>query len=75
MSSQSELGEFFTELKRKLWSVDTASEYSGFHRNHVRNRLSNGDILGVKLGRDWWTTKEAVDLYLETDRRPGPKTD
>lgn len=75
MSSQSDLKEYFAELKRNLWSVETAAAYSGFHVNHVRNRLSNGDILGVKLGRDWWTTKEAVDLYLETDRRPGPKTE
>ena len=75
MSSQGELKEYFAELKRNLWSVETAADYSGFHANHVRNRLSNGDILGVKLGRDWWTTKEAVDLYLEMDRRPGPKTD
>lgn len=75
MHSRSELKEFFGELKRNLWSVETAAGYSGFHVNHVRNRLSTGDILGVKLGRDWWTTKEAVDMYLELDRRPGPKTD
>jgi len=75
VSRQSELGEFFTELKRKLWSVETAANYSGFHQNHIRNRLSSGAIFGVKLGRDWWTTKEAVDLYLEADRRPGPKTE
>ncbi len=75
MSSRSELKAFFGELKSNLWSVETAAEYAGFHANHVRNRLNTGDILGVKLGRDWWTTKAAVDLYLELDRRPGPKTD
>ena len=75
MPSRSELQEFFAELKRELWSVETAATYAGFHANHIRNRLSKGDILGVKLGRDWWTTKAAVDLYLEMDRRPGPKTD
>ena len=74
MPSRSELQAFFAELKRELWSVETAAAYAGFHANHIRNRLNNGDILGVKLGRDWWTTKAAVDLYLEQDRRPGPKT-
>lgn len=75
MSTREELEDFFAEVNRRLWSVDAAATYSGFHRNHIRNRLTKGEILGLKLGRDWWTTKEAVDLYLEQDRRPGPKSE
>ena len=73
--SWSELDQFFAELEKKLISVKQASDLSGFDASHVRHLLINRKLLGIKLGRDWWTTQEAVDLYLETDRRPGPKTD
>ena len=75
MSSWGELEQFFSGLEKKLISVDDASERSGLADGHLRHLLKRQKLLGVKLGRDWWTTNEAVDLYLETDRRPGPKVE
>jgi hypothetical protein len=75
VSSQDELDRFFTELEQKLISVEVASKHSGLAEGHIRYLLQRKKLSGVKLGRDWWTTLEAVDLYLKTERRPGPKTD
>lgn len=75
MPSLGELERFFAELESKLISVRQASEMSGFQTSHIRNLLVTKRMLGIKLGRDWWTTREAVEAYLQTERRPGPKTD
>lgn len=75
MLSQGKLEQFFAELESKLISVQQASDLSGFQPSHVRNLLVTKRMLGIKLGRDWWTTQEAVEAYLQTERRPGPKTD
>ena len=32
-----------------------------------------GKVAGVRLGRLWFTTAEAVDAYLAKGHRPGPK--
>lgn len=75
MPSQGELEQFFAELESKLISVQHASDISGFQPSHIRNLLVTKRMLGIKLGRDWWTTREAVEMYLQTERRPGPKTE
>lgn len=75
MPDQSNLAKFFAELERKLISVKHAAAISGFQMSHIRNLLVTRRMLGVKLGRDWWTTQEAVEAYLQTERRPGPRTD
>jgi hypothetical protein len=35
--------------------------------------IRRGEIWGKKIGRDWFTTTQAVREYLTRDRRPGPK--
>ena len=55
-------------------SVKEAAEYTGYSRAHVCYLLARGLVEGRKFGRDWFTTKEALDRYLATDPRPGPKT-
>ena len=59
---------------RSLISVTTASQMSQFTPSFVRRLLREGRLFGVKIGRDWFTTEEAVREYLATNRRPGPKT-
>ena len=54
-------------------SVKRAAEYTGYTPRHVRYLLNQGLIKGRKLGRDWFTTTEALDEYLATNPRPGPK--
>jgi excisionase family DNA binding protein len=62
------------EAARKLISLAEAAEISGLSHDHLRRLVGRGVIWGVKIGRNWVTTEESVTEYLETDRRPGPKT-
>ena len=54
-------------------SVRKAANYTGYSTGHLRHLLINGFLEGQKFGRDWFTTKEALDKYLATNPRPGPK--
>lgn len=58
-----------------LISLKEAAEFSGLSASHLRLLARTDKIEGVKLGRDWFTTKTAVQEYLARDHRPGPKTD
>ncbi len=75
MPGQRELEQFFTELEQQLISVQRASELSGLAQGHIRHLLQQKSLAGIKLGRDWWTTVEAVEAYIKLERRPGPKAD
>jgi hypothetical protein len=57
----------------ELISLVEASKFSGLSTSHLRLLVSRGNIWGVKLGRNWVTTAQAVEEYLARDRRPGPK--
>jgi len=62
-----------TEVFVAEWiSVKKAAEYTGYSEGHIRYLLINGLVEGRKFGRDWFTTKEALDRYLATKPRPGP---
>jgi len=61
------------ELTSKLISVTEASQISGLTTGHLRKLLREGQIEGVKIGRNWLTTEEAVRDYLKQEIRPGPK--
>jgi len=54
-------------------SVQAAAEYTGYSEGHIRYLLREGKVEGRKLGRDWFTTEEALREYLATNPRPGPK--
>ena len=57
----------------ELISLSDAAKISGLSPSHLRLLVSRGDIWGVKIGRNWVTTKLAVDQYLVQDNKPGPK--
>ena len=57
----------------ELISLSKAAELSGFTTRHLRLLASNGEIWAKKLGRNWFTTAQAVREYLARDRKPGPK--
>jgi excisionase family DNA binding protein len=61
------------ELAANLISVTEASRFSGLSVSLIRLLLKRGEIEGVKIGRNWSTTREAMEKYLAKDRRPGPK--
>jgi hypothetical protein len=57
----------------ELITLAKAAELSGLSPNHLRLLVGRGEMYGVKLGRNWFTTAQAVREYLARDRRPGPK--
>jgi excisionase family DNA binding protein len=61
------------DLTAKLISVTEASRISGLTTSFIRRLLREGKIDGVKIGRNWLTSKEAIREYLKQERRPGPK--
>ncbi len=61
------------DLTAKLISVSEASRISGLTTGFIRRMLRTGEIDGVKIGRNWLTTREAIQDYLKRERRPGPK--
>jgi len=54
-------------------STKEAAEYTGYCEAHLRYLLRKGRVDGRKFGRDWFTTKEALQEYIATNPRPGPK--
>ena len=58
----------------ELISLSKAAELSGFTTRHLRLLATSGEIWAKKLGRNWFTTTQAVQEYLARDRKPGPKT-
>ena len=57
----------------RLISLAEASEISGFTPAHLRLLAKQGKMWATKIGRNWVTTREAVQAYLDTNPRPGPK--
>lgn len=57
----------------ELISLREAAELSGLSTSFLRRLVSQGELLGMKVGRNWVTTEQAVREYLARDRRPGPK--
>ena len=74
MSEESEESRSLEELAAKFISVTEASVISGLTTSHVRYLLRNGEIEGVKVGRNWLTSEKAIRDYVATGHRPGPKT-
>ena len=60
-------------LTSELISVTEASEISGFTPAYIRRLIRQNRIEGVRIGRNWLTTRRAIQEYLSTERRPGPK--
>ena len=59
----------------ELISLSRAAELSGLSQPHLALLARKGELWATKIGRNWVTTKAALDKYLARDRRPGPKTD
>ena len=58
----------------ELITLSEAAEISGFTTRHIRHLAVNGEIWAKKLGRNWFTTAQAVREYLARERKPGPKS-
>lgn len=73
MSTQATDQDPLEDLTSKLISVTRAAEISGLTTGYIRRLIRDKRIKGVKVGRNWLTTEEAIREYLEQERRPGPK--
>ena len=62
------------DAAKKLVSLAEAAEISGLSQGHLRLLAKQEKIWAAKIGRNWVTTREAVQEYLATNPRPGPKT-
>jgi excisionase family DNA binding protein len=56
-----------------LITLEEAAELSGLTSRHLRKLAGQGEIWANKLGRNWFTTEQAVQEYLARERKPGPK--
>jgi hypothetical protein len=57
----------------ELIPLSKAAKISGLSTAFLRRLVSNGQIWGVKVGRNWVTTEKDVQEYLDSDRKRGPK--
>ena len=56
-----------------LIPLSEAAELCGLSHSHLRRLIREGQIGGRKMGRDWFTTLQAVKEYEALERHPGPK--
>lgn len=54
-------------------TVPEAAKISGYSESHLRYLLREGKLNGRKVGRDWVTTRQAIEEYVARKPRPGPK--
>ncbi len=73
MPDQHQKDDKYQPRWNELVTLYEAAKLSGLSPNHLRRLVSEGEIWGEKLGRDWFTTEHSVKEYLARDRRPGPK--
>jgi excisionase family DNA binding protein len=60
-------------LLNELITFTEAARLSGFTDRHLRKLASQNKLWSIKLGRNWFTTAQAVNDYMETEHKPGPK--
>jgi excisionase family DNA binding protein len=56
-----------------LISLQEAAKLSGLSSDHLRRLVEHGDLWGKKIGRNWVTTKQAIEIYIAKDHRRGRK--
>ena len=74
VQNEHEEREFLKQVGERLISVREASRISQLTPSYIRRMLRSSEIAGVKIDRDWFTTRGMIETYLDRDRRPGPKT-
>ena len=56
-----------------LISLNEAARKSGFTPRHLRHLAATGKLWAKKFGRNWLTSNQAINEYLNCVRKPGPK--
>ncbi|HRW06662.1 MAG TPA: hypothetical protein P5121_16275 [Caldilineaceae bacterium] len=77
MSNAGDQFQFFRELATKIISVTEASELEvqgeSLSTRQIQRLIKEGKMAGIRLGHNYYTSREAVRDYLRSDRRTGPK--
>jgi hypothetical protein len=58
---------------KDLIPLSEASLLSGFTIRHLRKLVSEKKLWGIQLGRNWFTTKKALEEYKSVIHKTGPK--
>ena len=64
-------GEIDLSQLKDLISLQQAAKRSGLSASHLRLLIRRGDLWGMKIGRNWVTTEQAVREYQARAQRPG----
>jgi excisionase family DNA binding protein len=54
--------------------LSEASKITGYTIDHLRRLIQKGKMRGERIGRNYVTTRSAVQDYLDSSPKPGPKT-
>lgn len=57
-------------MDERLISLKEAAARSGLSHSHLRLLARTGKIEARRLGRDWFTTEQAVAAYLDSQHSP-----
>ena len=60
-------------MNDKWISTTEAVRISGYHIEHIRRLLRDGQIHARKWGREWMVDRKSFQEYLEKEKKPGPK--
>lgn len=55
-------------MTTRLYSINKLSEYYGLAPDTLRKLFASGRIAAEKIGGKWYTTKDAVEQYIERER-------
>jgi excisionase family DNA binding protein len=57
----------------ELMSLSEVANQTEISASHLRLLVRRGEVWGRKMGRNWVTTKAAVEQYLAQEHKTGPK--
>ena len=57
----------------ELLSVSQTTKITGWTRQHISLLMRDNKLWGIRIGRNWFTTKQSIDDYLALEIKPGPK--
>lgn len=58
-------------MLENLISLAEAAHISNLSQDHLRRLAEQGKLKAQKIGRNWVTTREAVEEYLQNRKSPG----
>ena len=54
--------------------LSEASDMTGYSIDHLRRLIQKGKMRGRRIGRNYVTTQSAIQDYIASSPKPGPKS-